>query len=340
MTGVHQAMNTKKAMDHLLAIPCYTGTRLSAQQLQFIDNWVTTIYGSKALHPDLLLLLTVKLGPFSHVLMGAVAYHVLVVLVRVEHTIAEREHGQLNLETCLPSSRYVEWLAKQIAGKEYNPQLIKDLCEDHYMMQDTDKLFPSDQPAAPRFDPRLQLVPLLTRILETTAAVGPNNATAIVILDPDYRYAGHIYVWTEEEKPNILHAMGIRRSLYHLLTRSHPGVAPKLIAGVLTFARRYRFRQVKVVHPYPVMRSILSKIGFTVAGKDYLCSPPDEGVPLTEYGLPTCLLTQDLLSTKAFEHDLGVIAEELEITVERLRPIMAWDIVHAPQGWLHLHGRL
>jgi hypothetical protein len=86
--------------------------------------------------------------------------------------------------------------------------------------------------------------------------------TAIVLLDSNGMYVGHIYTWPSSIFSKTMSVQGIRTSLYNLSCRAFGQVSEKLIQGVSEFAQSNGFNYLQIVAPTQNMVKILSKMGF------------------------------------------------------------------------------
>jgi hypothetical protein len=103
---------------------------------------------------------------------------------------------------------------------------------------------------------------------------------AIILLDHDYRYLGHVYVGRLKEKCSM---MGIRISIEELIKRNcqnlgKKGVAVRLVEAVNQWCRKKKAKILKVIQPGWAMPGILRSLGFSEKYKHSLYA--DSGEPI------------------------------------------------------------
>lgn len=86
--------------------------------------------------------------------------------------------------------------------------------------------------------------------------------TAIVLLNNENVYYGHVYVWESSESSDTLMVIGIRTSVINYLSQEVRGVAQLLFSGVSTFAKFHNYTKIQVEAPIGPMSRILSQMGF------------------------------------------------------------------------------
>jgi hypothetical protein len=175
------------------------------------------------------------------------------------------------------------FINKQPLFSEHVP--VRSLSDDddeyqyEYEEQDNgnDNLYPREEEERNR-----EMITNLYNSFEKTSnwpsGIGKNDV-AIIALDFDYNYIGHIYAWPSSDNSNSLSLIGIRSSLDHLYCRSLPEqketkeegkqekkkkekVSQALIIGALLFAKENGFSYLKIFNPLTIMRVILSKFDF------------------------------------------------------------------------------
>lgn len=86
--------------------------------------------------------------------------------------------------------------------------------------------------------------------------------TAIVLLDNNGIYAGHIYAWPSNVFSNCMSAQGIRTSLYNPSRKTIKQVSEKLMNGLTQFALENGCNYLQIISPTPNMLKILLRLGF------------------------------------------------------------------------------
>lgn len=111
-------------------------------------------------------------------------------------------------------------------------------------------------------------------LIEGYANMYHYNALAVVVL-VNNMYRGHVYAWTFENrndnKMRVMNIMGIRTSMYHLLSRfsdnPEPSLAPVMLNGLRQYCNNHYPDQdvwLRIVSPMPVMQRIAAKLGFSL----------------------------------------------------------------------------
>jgi hypothetical protein len=95
---------------------------------------------------------------------------------------------------------------------------------------------------------------------QCAANVGSNRKRAIALF-ADAAYVGHVWVWPSSAEE--LQMIGIRTSAENYVTKHHRGIGSKIIAGVLGYAKKHKFKSVRVISPIGPMPQILTNAGFT-----------------------------------------------------------------------------
>lgn len=98
---------------------------------------------------------------------------------------------------------------------------------------------------------------------------------ALVLLDEENNYCGHIYVWIYE---NNIYCMGIRNNVKSLFSKSKlKNVSTYLLEGVRRFALHFGFNDFNVMMPVSKMKFILeNKFHFeqcSIDPKSYIFNP-------------------------------------------------------------------
>ena len=90
---------------------------------------------------------------------------------------------------------------------------------------------------------------------------------AVVLFDDNYKYYGHIYTWISPKNPKLALALGIRAridSLFMPEEQKIKNISSYLLEGVRHFAFTNNCNQLLISQPLPVMRNILTKLGFEI----------------------------------------------------------------------------
>jgi len=122
-------------------------------------------------------------------------------------------------------------------------------------------------------------------------APGAKTIAAVVLLDHDYTYLGHIYVWPSDSFKATMDVIGIRASLINLACRDVRNIGQKLIAGVILYASTYNgFNMIRVRQPFDNVKPILRDLRFKesrISGEsDHWLRLPHNSNYLLEYVFP------------------------------------------------------
>lgn len=98
---------------------------------------------------------------------------------------------------------------------------------------------------------------------------GNKTSTAVIVLDNNFKYLGHVYVWPSRSYFKTLDMIGIRTSVLNLACREVRNVSHKIIASCLLFCLQYpaNFKYLRIENPLPVMEGIAARLGFVNASR-------------------------------------------------------------------------
>ena len=283
----------------------------------------------------------------------AIGIHYYEQLVKEQKSVRQLQH--------VSESKYVNDEITKIDSC-LNPMLlendIKLLVEDVYLEGDSDKLFgfpdddhnidlpPKDLPPKdlPPKDFPWEVLPYITQILEENfPKLVISMATAIVIVDSEYTYYGHVYVWPSESL-DTADVIGIRTSLSNLVCRHLSNVAQKIFYGVALWCSKNGFVKINVISPLPVMQHILTKkLGFTLLDRDAISELENALINLQRlepiqpryisYGIEYFNMTNFILNTHNYYHDINHIAEIMRIDKRKITPIIGYYTRTDPFFW-------
>ncbi|CAH6418614.1 Hypothetical protein POVN_LOCUS333 [uncultured virus] len=361
---------------HILAIPCYSGNVLSETELKTIETGVQDKWGDVSLHPTVLATLAPAEADSER--LAAVAYEVLRQIILAEHTVVQHlyDHTDIPAEGkdeakagikllhVLPTTNYtltmMERYIECAKTRPLNKNALRLLVEDVFRFGDGDKFFEGPQVEGDepftlyerKLNPDLQLMKPLDALLTEHFAKGMSPSTAIVVLDAQYRYCGHVYVWPSETRRGTAEVIGIRSSLLNQVCQYLPAVATKIFYGVTLWAHLHNFTRIEVMSPLAVMRSILIKqLHFTsvpsefgeeteayiehanLQAETYSLFKVYAGAAdydYTEYGTPLFELTATLLDTAEYKHDLAMLATSMQLTPTELGSVFSFVVTYSP----------
>ncbi|CAH6418371.1 Hypothetical protein POVN_LOCUS135 [uncultured virus] len=343
----------------ILAIPCSAAVKLSDEAVGIIEDVVQEKYGAGSLHPDVIDQLVKAVSDENA--RGAVALEVLKQIVAGEHTLGEHYYKQVkkDLETQLAhqtyNSNYVTTTAEAInkcwATHPISSAILGELYRDLYGERDSQWLFGPPEfkgygaSYAPmrttdvKVDAKFAMKEQLEAALKSFT--GASHAVAIVVVDADYQYVGHVYTWTSHEAQGVAQVIGIRSSLLNQVCRKVPSVSTKLFHGVALWAKAHHLTTISVHSPFLVMQTILEKkLGFQWDAEENLSGSVADALKLlandsptfyTGYGVLITDVLAPLVFSKEFLQDVEQIATLLHVLPDQVMDYLTWTTLNDPE---------
>ncbi|CAH6418611.1 Hypothetical protein POVN_LOCUS330 [uncultured virus] len=344
----------------LVAVRCYTGVTLTEEEKKLIHERVHGKHGAASLYPEVLTALVTEMKAKDEPrMLAAVALEVFRQIVLAEHRVAQLffdKYGEgcsvvkkgAQLYHQAGDTPYVAGMAEEVAkGWAVTPLPTGNL--NHLMEilgeEDSNKFFDFPAEKGDEVEPdrkdfkyevreAFKLSPLVNALLETEFSVsGTHFNTAIVCVDAQYRYCGHVYAWATGTTVNTAMVLGIRSSFVNLVCRHVKDVSLKIFHGVALWAKTHQFEHIEVQSPFPVMRKILDKrMGFRESdegmsnGTGAVLAHFDESkVSFVEYGVPLFEFTRKLVETDAFKTDCTTLVSMLKpLYLEKAKEERYW----------------
>lgn len=284
-------------MSHIMVVRLATFAPLTEPQRDVVTKYVNDTWGYKSFHPSALNLLQkeLKLGEKQYC---TALYEILKLIVQHEHVVASMLLSEMmgadvnpdvNLEKSLTPFA-LETLdqihaCKKDKSKSLVLGVLQQLQVDLYLMRDYEHLLPPETPSTPP-EPDIEhsetptsksfKVPNLLRHLFPTGPQSVDFSTALVLLDDEYRYMGHIYVWPADYYADTAEAIGIRTSLLNLACRLVPGIGRKLVLAVYDYAVLHGFHNIVILNPLGPMGEILKALGFVQQPNVYMAAKTED----------------------------------------------------------------
>lgn len=330
----------------VLAVPLYGKGAVTPAEEALVKATVQNTYGARSLHPSVVSMLT-KGNPDRE---GPIAYQILREILLTEHTLGQHY-------TNLATGRYSNYLVHVLPEttpylKEQMAQIdtcwakrvpldeaLYSLMDDIYSNRDSNTIF--GFPAMTGGDIEIDQLPSLETKATTTFAVAPqvqtamgllSVVTAIVVLDANYTYYGHIYA-SPWNKAGGMGAIGIRTSMSNLVCRTMTGIAEKLFRGMLTWGATHEYNHVRVLAPFRNVQPQLLKLGFSFDQPNepiLYYAGPAKNIEVKEYGVYFTKLLEPIFSSAEFELDAVSYDDQYDLIPEAAASHLRFKILSDP----------
>ncbi len=217
--------------------------------------------------------------------LGTVAYYVLRELTLIEHTVCQglctAAKMRVNIRQKCPETPYTKALLNKIlqshwwrsVGGSKKVDILTNLYDDVYDNQDGQRLLRDINPEGKGLPPlstiganALHTNGLLRRLLERNGPRITSSNLAVILLDADSAYGGHIYADYALKNPFGCDAIGIRKALSQWAEPTISKFSEMIMNGVMTWCSIHKIGYLRIIEPLPAMKAKLLSLDFKVEG--------------------------------------------------------------------------
>lgn len=333
----------------VIAVPLYGDGAVTAEEQTRVQDMVQNKYGPRSLHPSVIALLAEGKSERE----GPLAYQVLREILLVEHTVGQHYFNRItpyaaaNLVHVTGQTPYVKAQLAEIepcwAKRPVDLDVLSSLMDDIYTSRDSNCIFgfpatvdgKNEADSRPTLETKITSANTLAPLVRTALGL-LSTTTALVLVDANYTYYGHIYTGASS-KYGGMDAIGIRTSMANLVCRALPGVTQKIFHGLLMWGATHNYNHVRVLAPFDSAQPLLLKLGFVFdqPSKPILYyAGTTKDISTKEYGVYYTELMRPLFTTSEFEVDAEALVEVGDMILEAARSHLQFRLLTNPRSLL------
>lgn len=372
---------------NIIIIPTTISDELTGEQIDYIkkevhQKWRQQCLGTIAIESMYNVLFPSKDLVTMNKMKGIILYYCFYELIMAEHYVSEQIYNNnypddiitLKHKYIYKSDSYlIQNMLNQIDCSNLCPRIEQDLItlvNDIMKKRDNRHLFGIDHNVPfylkesnknrlntihKKYNPQTHdiIQSLHDQYIITKPYGNEGTSTAIVLLNNNDVYMGHIYIWPSKSTDSkstdsgslhvhsgVAYVQGIRTSVVNIFQRKMTNVSLKIFHGVVLWCHKYGFHTVQIIDPLPSMSYISHhKLGFVDSSCGVWGNVNEtlqiykhiSSITYLEYTQPIWLYFNDIINTNEFNADLSIISKLTQLPIDLSRLYAECLIKH------HLH---